>query len=293
MKILKKILYSLVLFAGLVLLLFYFGVMWKSPSFYKVEQRAELRTPVMDMDSYGDIISTHRRPYIYTLASKNGARVSIVGVDHRNDATHPQFDSIRQAWKQLQPDVALIEGRLGFLFTWFQDPIQSYGESGLTSYLAKTEGKELYTWEPSRDDEVLILKEKFGLEEIAMFYTLRPYFSLSSRGTVQNPEEKIQEYIDSRTDYQHIRGVLRSYKDLDAVWKKYYPNIDWRTYSNKRGYMPQGLMHKLWNASNIARDEHLIQSVLDLMNNNKNVFVTVGVSHAPRIEETLKTALNE
>lgn len=293
MKILKKILLPLLAFAGLVLLLFYFGVMWKSPSFYKVEQRVVLKTPVMDMDAYGDIISTHRRPYIYTLPAKNGAQVSIVGVDHRNDATHPQFDSIRKAWEQLNPDVALIEGRLGFLFTWFQDPIESYGESGLTSYLAKKEGKDLYTWEPSRDDEVAILREKFEPEEIAMFYALRPYFSHSSRGTVKNPEEKIQDLINSRTDYDHIRGALTSYQDLDAVWKKHYPNIDWRTYSNKRGYMPKGLMHQLWNASNIARDEHLIQSVLDLMNNNKNVFVTVGVSHAPRIEETLKTALKE
>lgn len=291
MKTLKKIVYVLILFIGLVFILFFFDVLWKSPSFYKVEKNATLEFPIMDMNAYGEIISTHRRPYIYTLTTKTGASVSIVGVDHRNDPTHPQFDSIRLEWQKLNPDVALVEGRLGFLFTWVQDPIEEYGESGLTSSLAKKEGKELYTWEPSRDDEVAILQQKFSAEQLAMFYSLRPYFPLSNRGLVENPEEKIQEFIDSRTDYDHIRGVINSYKDLDSVWKKHYPNLDWRTYTNKRGYMPKGIMHELWNASNIARDEHLTQIILELLKKNKNVFVTVGVSHAPRIEETLKRSI--
>ncbi|MFY0603426.1 MAG: hypothetical protein JXQ93_05720 [Flavobacteriaceae bacterium] len=291
MIILKKALAVIAAFIVFVLTLFYFDIMWKSPSFYKVNQKSELTLPVMDMKQYKEIISSHRRPYIFTLTAKNGAKVSIVGVDHRNDPSHSQFDSIRYQWRDLNPDAVLVEGRLGFLFTWLQNPIEEYGESGLASFLAKKEGKELYTWEPTRDDEVESLKEYFSLKQLAMFYALRPYFSLSHKGVVENPEERIQEFIDSRTDYNHIRGAIKSYKDIDEEWSKHYQNIDWRTYSNPSGYMPKGLMHNLWNASNIARDEHLIQAVLELLRNNKNVFVTVGVSHAPRIEGTLKEAL--
>jgi len=278
-------------FLLIVLTLFYFDVMWKSPSFYKVKQLSQLETPIMNMKEYENIISTHRRPYIYSITSKNGATVSIVGVNHKSNPALPQFDSIRTQWKKLNPDIALVEGRVGFFFSWFQDPIEEYGESGLTSYLAKKEKKELYTWEPSRQDEINLLVQKYTPEQLIMLYCLRPYFSMLRGGEISNPEEKMNELIKERTDYEHLKNVFSSYEDLDSEWKKYYPTMDWRNYKNKSGYMPEGIMYELWNSSNMARDEHLVQIILESIQNNKNVFATVGVSHAPRIEKTLRTAL--
>ena len=143
-----------------VILLFVFGIMWKSPSTYTVEKYRKIVSPVMDMVEYEKIMSIHRRPYIYKLSAKNGATVNIVGVEHTNNPNHPQFDSIQSTWDNSKPDVALVEGRLGFLFTWIQNPIEKYGEGGLTSFLAKKQFVKLYTWEPSRKDENIFVIKK-------------------------------------------------------------------------------------------------------------------------------------
>lgn len=291
MKLLKKIFYVFIAFIIVVLSLFYFDILWKSPSYYKVEKHTKLEVPIMNMKEYDKIISKHRRPYIYSIKAKNGAIVSIVGVDHKNNPKLSQFDSIRYQWMKLNPDIALVEGRLGPFFSWFQDPIEEYGESGLVSYLAKKENKELYTWEPSRQDEINLLIQKYTPKQLAMFYCLRPYFSFIRNNKNFNPEEKIDILINERTDYKYLKNTFSNYKDLDKEWKKYYPSIDWRYYNHKQNYMPEGIMYQIWNSSNLARDEHLIQIVLESLKKEKNIFVTVGVSHAPRIEKTLINAI--
>ncbi|PQJ77794.1 hypothetical protein [Polaribacter porphyrae] len=291
MKFLKKLFYTFISFTIIILSLFYFDVLWKSPSYYKVEKYTELEVPVMNMKEYDKIISTHRRPYIYSIKAENGATVSIVGVEHTNDKNLPQFDSIKYQWIKLNPDIALVEGRMGIFFSWIHNPIEEYGESGLISYLAKKENKELFTWEPTRQNEIELLIQQYTPKQLAMFYCLRPYFSFIRNNKNYNAEEKIDDLINERTDYTYLKNTFSSYKDLDKEWKKYYPNIDWRNYSNKQNYMPEGIMYQIWNSSNLARNKHLIQIILTSVKKGKNIIATVGVSHAPRIEQTLLKAL--
>lgn len=245
----------------------------------------------MDMTEYRDIISTHRRPYIYTVKHAAGGEAYIMGVAHTNDIESIDLDSVQIYWKNTDPTFALVEGRLGFLFSWFQDPVQKYGEGGLVSRLAKKKGIPLYSWEPSRDQQIELLMKEFSVEQIAMFYSLRPYFGMSRNRTVQEPEKKLQDLIDSRTDYEHIRGVYESWEDLDRQWKKDFPNLDWRTHSSSLGYWPDGYLFDIWNRTNLIRDEHLIRIIYEKVNEGERVFVTMGASHAPRIEQALKSLL--
>ncbi len=287
----KKVFITLLSLIILFILLMYFNIIWKSPSYYKVSNYVTLQEPIMNMKDYESIWETHRRPYIYSIESKNGGRATIVGVEHTNDPKHSQFDTINRLWNDIKPNVALVEGRMGFMFTWFMDPIEKYGESGLVSSLAKKDNVELYTWEPTRDDEIPILLKKQSADKIAVFYSFRAFFSNQRNGKYQNPEGKLQEYLEDRTDYDKIRNIYTSWKQLDSVWNKDFPNLNWREYSTGNGW-PDGYLHDLWNGSNLARDEQLIQIILEEVNKGNNVFATVGVSHAPRIEKTLKKALN-
>ena len=190
-----------------------------------------------------------------------------------------------------KPTVALVEGRLGFLFTWFQNPIKKYGESGLVSKLAKSEGVDLYTWEPTRNDQIKILLKEYTAEELALFLSFRPYFSNLRYGKPSNPNEKLQKYLESRTDYDHVRDVYTSWRELDSIWKRDFPDIEWRDYSDEHGW-PEGYLSQIANASNLSRDYHLVQIISELVNNGETVFVTMGVSHAPRIEDALKGSVN-
>lgn len=290
MKKIKPILMAVGLSLLLTATLFSCKVIWKSPSFYEVKESKTLDTPIMDMEAYEQIVQTHPRPYCYSVHSASGGKAHILGVGHITDKNHPQFDTIRSLWNEARPTVALVEGRLGFLFTWFQDPIEKYGEGGLVSELAKNNKAELYTWEPTRDDEVEILMKQFSVEQIAMFYSFRPYFSNMRHGKPENPEKKLSKYLRTRTDYDHIKGVYKSWEELDSVWQKDFPEINWRDYSDEHGW-PEGYLYDLWNASNLSRDYHLIQIIAELVEKEETVFAVMGASHAPRIEAALDTMI--
>lgn len=290
MKFIVRTLIGLAIIIVIVLLLIYFKVLWVLAPQYTVQNPVRLEVPVMDMKAYEDIWDTHRRPYVYSLKSKNGGVVYIVGIEHTKDKNHPDLDTLSSVWNKSNPDVALVEGRVGNLFTWFQDPVEELGEGGLTSYLAYKNGVELYSWEPKKEDEVSSLIKKYPVEELAMFYSFRPYFSNIRYGVPADPEGKLQEYLESRTDTDLLRGVFPSWKELDEKWKRDFPDYDWRNYSSGNGY-PEGYMHDIWNSSNNARDQHMIQMIIEFVSQGKSVFVTMGSSHAPRIEQTLITAL--
>jgi hypothetical protein len=286
----KKLYYFVSVFIVSIILLFYFDIIWKSPSYYKTETITVLEVPVMDMTVYMDsIINTHRRPYIFTIESSKRGKVVAVGVEHMNDQTNSQFDSISHFWELNKPTVALVEGRLGFYIKWLHNPIERFGESGLTAELAKKDRVDLYTWEPTREDEIELLIKQYSAQKLAMFYSLRPFFGTPPQYRSSNPEENLQDLIDERTNKKHLKNTLTSWKDIDSIWKADFPNKDWRTFNSGYGY--PGYLHDIWNSSNLARDEHMINIIIELVNKGETVFITMGSSHAPRIEESLKKAL--
>ncbi|MEN0051442.1 MAG: hypothetical protein AAF806_30535, partial [Bacteroidota bacterium] len=172
----------------------------------------------------------------------------------------------------------------------FQDPIKELGEGGLVTQLANEKGIKLYSWESRQEQEIEFLIQKYTPEEIAMFYSFRPYFSNMRYGTYDDPESTLQGYLESRTDYPTIRGVFKTWQELDEKWQDDFPNIEWRDYGAGKGY-PEGYLNEIWNYTNLLRDEHMVNMIIELVNADKKVFVTMGVSHAPRIEHTLRATL--
>ncbi|WP_282044070.1 hypothetical protein [Winogradskyella flava] len=284
---LRKIIKVSLLFAFVIFMLLYFDIIWRSPAYYKTEKQIELALPIMDMETYMKMVNDHRRPYIYKVVSESGGRVIIVGTDHINDPKHSQFDSIRHYWENNKPTVALVEGRLGFFFSWVHDPIDKYGESGLVTQLAKTDNVDLYTWEPSREDEIEMLIKKHSAKKLAMFYSLRPFFQLPEN---ERNENNLQALIEERTDYEQLENSITKWQEIDSIWNVDFPEQNWRTFNSGYGY--PGYLHDIWNDSNLARDKHMIDIIYEKVNKGDVIFVTMGASHAPRIENTLKNLIN-
>lgn len=117
------------------------GIIWRSPAYYEPATRRVLEVPIMDMKAY-DSLGDHARPYIYQVQGKGGS-VYILGIEHTRDPKDAQLDSIRRIFESYQPDIAFVEGRLGFLFSGLQEPVTEHGEGGLTVQLAKKKGYSL------------------------------------------------------------------------------------------------------------------------------------------------------
>jgi len=250
----------------------------------------------MSFDDYSisGLIKTHARPYIYDIKSKNGkGSVLVFGAEHTKDPKHKQFPMIESEWAESHPTVALVEGRLGFLFSWIQDPVKTLGEGGLVAKLAKSNGVKLYSWEPNRDSETEFLLKEYDPTRVAAFFCLRPYFGNYSGLSVEEANKVMEKLIDERTNREGIKGFITSVGQIDSVWLKDHPDLgDWRTYKHPRNGWPEGTFKQIAEESNMLRDVFMCNSIIELVNNGERVFVIMGSSHAPRIERTLKENLN-
>lgn len=293
MKVILKVFkYSLIVilaFIALFFLLLVTGLIWKSPPYFEISTKDEFVVPIMDMGAY-DTLGYHARPYIYKVSGSNGS-VYVLGIEHTQDKHDPQIDSIRTIWHTYKPEIALVEGRLGFLFSPLQNAVEELGEGGETMRLSKKDNVPIYTWEPQRDAEVKLLLQKHHPKHVALFYTLRPYFSNMRFGKPENPDKKVKEYLESRTDYDGIRNQISTVEQIDSIWQSDFSREkNWRHMSDEYGY-PKGYLFELANLSNLSRDLHLCSIIIDQVKSGKKVFVTMGSSHAFRIEETLKAEL--
>lgn len=285
-KPLRIVVLSLLGVVAMFLLLLFTGIIWRSPGYYAVAAERDFRHPVMSMREYSRHIG-HVRPYIYRLGSGK-AEVYVLGIDHTIDPNDAQIDSIEEAWRKFQPDVLLVEGRLGFLFSGFQDPVKVYGEGGKAVSLAKRDKVKFYTWEPQKQDEVNMMLKRFPPKQVAMFYSLRPYLSNFRFGKPGDPDAKLKSYIDSRTDYDGIRGEITSVAEIDSLWTTdFSQQKDWRDSTDEYGW-PAGYLSEMAAYSNELRDIHMLNTILEMLQQEKKVFITMGSSHAFRIKETLQ-----
>ena len=284
-KFLKIFLVGISIYILTVLALLFADIIWMSPPYYNVTEYEPFDIPIMSMKDYDEIVNDHRRPYYFSVSNSNGV-VHIIGVDHTSDLSHPHLDSIRVKWEQAGPSVALVESRLGFLFTWGQNPIEKYGERGLTAFLAKKDNAQLYTWEPNRSMEVSFLLEKYPGKQLSLFYVLRPYFSYSINYRKNNTEALLNQLIKERTDYSGLRNQFQSWNEIQEILENDYPEFDWKSHVSSDGW-PDGYLYDIWNDSNQFRNRHMIQVIKELVAKGEIIFVTMGASHAPRIEKTL------
>ncbi len=248
----------------------------------------------MSLDDYtkSGLINSHLRPYVYQLqAPTGGGAVFVFGADHTNDPSNQQCQQIEEEWRRFQPTVALVEGRLGFLFSWMQDPIRKYGEAGLTAKLAKKNDVPLYSWEPNRETEITYLVQRYDSRQVAAFYCLRPYRGNYAGLTSEEANRVMEDMIKERTKYGELKGKIHSVQQIDSLWKVDYPQLmDWRFYNHPTNGWPEGTLSNINVASNQFRDIHMCLSIIELVLKGERVFITMGASHAPRIEQALKEA---
>jgi hypothetical protein len=216
--------------------------------------------------------------------------VLLFGAEHTKDPKDPQLVHIRQLWNEFRPTVALVEGRLGFLFRWTMDPTENYGESGFVFDLAKNEDIPAYTWEPPIVNEVSSMLAKFPKKRVALFYVLRPYLGQMRFGKPDDPDSFVEGTRRSRTAIPGLEGSLRSMAEIDSLWRADFHGLhDWRVSSDKFGW--PGYLNEIAKQSNAYRDEHLMQIILHFVRRGERVFAVCGSSHAVMLEKALTVAI--
>lgn len=274
------------------LLLIQCNVLWLPPKKYHPVNRVTLAPPVMTLEEYtsSGLISRHPRPYVYTIESRNtrGA-VLVFGAEHTFDPNHKQFPAMKENWDRFNPTTALVEGNLDLILTWFFNPVKASGEGGYTQELAKSKGIKIYSWEPGIEAEMDAILEKYDPFHVAVFYCLRPYQNRWDQFSKAGQDSKMAHLIADRAQYKTLRGTLTSVEQVDSLWKADFPSLpSWRSYKHPANGWPDGMLKQIAEETNMVRDVNMCRAIIELVNKGERVFISMGASHAPRIEGTLR-----
>jgi hypothetical protein len=283
---------ALAIFIAIAILLVIASTLfWRSPDYYTGSSSIELASPIFTDEEYDTLIDTHPRPYIVEINTQNGGALLLYGSEHTQDPDDPQIADIQNRWSAFHPTVALVESRLGFFIQGFQNPVVEYGEMGWVFSLARKDNVPVYTWEVPREREIQSELEEFSKEQVALFYILRPYFGNLRFGKPDAPDAIAEIYIRERSDYPGIENMITSVEQIDAIWKRDFPDeADWRDTSDQFG-LP-GYLAEIAARSNQARDEHFVRVIIDLMQKGERVFAIAGSSHAVKLEPALRSTLS-
>jgi hypothetical protein len=291
-SILKKVLLAAAGLVVLVILMIGTGIIWLPPGLYQPEAEEKLEPPIMTLREYtvSGLIDSHPRPYVFTVTS-SGSRggVLVFGGEHTFDPSHPQFAAMKESWDKFDPSVALTEGYLDLIPRWFIDGVRASGEGGYVQRLAKEKGIRIYSWEPGREVEVEKARKAFGIKELTLFYILRRHQNKWSDFTSAEQDRMVRKEIARNSKFA---GCIRSLEEMDSTWHVLCPTeVSWRSYCHPRNGWPAGVLEDISEFINGTRDEHMCRCILELVQKGERVFITMGSSHAPRIQETLKAMI--
>jgi hypothetical protein len=290
--IMKRTIQLSLLLALTAVLLIQCSVLWLPPKKYEPKDQVTLQPPVMTLHEYTatGLMDAHARPYVFTVESKTGkGAVLVFGAEHTYDPNHKQLPVMKANWEKFNPTVAMVEGDLDMILTWFFDPVKASGEGGYTQKLAKAKGVKIYSWEAGRDAEMDYVLGKFDPVHIAVFYCLRPYQNKWDRFSKTEQDKRIASQISKRINYKGLKGVITSAEQVDSLWKADFPSLPgWRTYKHPQNGWPDGILKQIAAETNMIRDVNMCRSIIELVNKGERVFISMGASHAPRIENSLK-----
>lgn len=278
---------ALVLLVGVAALL-----SWRSPAFYPTATLPPTPAPPLTRAQYALVHEHFLRPYVVSCEQPDGGAALIFGAAHTEDPADPQIAEIRRRWHEFRPTVALVEGRPGAPLAALRDPVEQFGEGGLTLALARDADLPIWTWEPPRESELAAQLARFPKERVALFYVLRPYVSGLRHGKPADPDAAVEPDRAERTRWPGLEGTLPSIAAIDELWRRDFASLpDWRDTSDEYGW--PGYLDEIARTSNEHRDEHFARVVADLAGRGERVFATAGSSHAVQLEPAVRALCGE
>lgn len=244
----------------------------------------------VELRSWPEHDAIYRRatfPYVLRL-ERGPARILYIGARHTSEAADPQLAEIERLWAEFQPTVALCEGRARRFRFASRPATGTLHESDLVRILAHRGGVPLYSLEPAYEAEVDGLLRQFEPQLVATYLTLR-VFTSEVQGYDGDRDALAHHLLRKRTDVAGLRGSLSSVQDLDAYWRKRFPEApDWRALPDTES-LP--LLVEVGHASREVRGKHMVRTLVDLAARGERVLAVVGASHVIRQEPALGKAL--
>ncbi|MBF9219839.1 hypothetical protein [Hymenobacter ruricola] len=240
--------------------------------------------------------------WTYTRSLPTGGRVYYFGAEHSQDATHPQFARIKQAFAEVNPTIVLFEGPNRGVDSTAAATIARLGESGYVRFLAKQQHIAVESLE-NPVAEYQHLKTKFDPEQLKLFYMLREAQRLRTRSHA-TPEQitKAMEAFLTKSA-QVLPGadqVIRSVPELAAAYRKHWPQggnwweapAAWFDPAAASASTGGQFTNDINRASSEFRNAYMYRLIADKARAGQRVFAVVGRNHVPAQAPALDCALS-
>jgi hypothetical protein len=148
----------------------------------------------------------HTFPQILQIQGASGVLL-YYGVAHTSDPANSQIGEIQRLWEAFRPTFAFNEGGTPPVLDTIEETVGRYGESALVQWLARRDGVQVDTFEPSRAELVAGLAPRFTSEQFKVANILRQ-LSQDSRRTEQYRVSDIDVEVDRvLTIFSRTRGL--------------------------------------------------------------------------------------
>ncbi|MBW3554184.1 MAG: hypothetical protein KY466_11765 [Gemmatimonadetes bacterium] len=235
--------------------------------------------------------------------TRNGGALHYFGAVHSRDASHEQFERLRQAWQELRPTVAFYEGPDRGIGSDDRDTIEQLGESGYVRYLATRDGVRLARLEPGPGEEIAYLLERFTPEQVKLFFVLREAQRLRERERLSAEEigARISELLERARPLEGIGLVITTTDELGRTYRKYWSSpaewweaptewFDPLLPSQKTGGI---FTNDVNRASSEFRNVNMFRVLASAVLSGERVFAVVGRNHVPMQAAALRCALED
>jgi len=236
------------------------------------------------------------------LKAPSGGRLVYFGAQHSRDAAHPQFAELTETWRNTNPTVAFYEGPDRGVGATATETITSFGESGYVRFLAQKSGARIERLEPSPQQEIAAMAERFPVEQIKLFYILREAARLRDR------EGKTGEQLNAAmtTMMQRAQTLLGeqfgppwTLDDLQSAFKRNWTSpaawseapSDWFDPARSGSETGGRFTNEINRASSEFRDRHMYEVLAKAVLAGDVVFAVVGRDHVPSQAAALRCAL--
>jgi len=213
-----------------------------------------------------------------------GAKAIIFfGSVHSN--SKEQLDLILQEISNFNPELILVEG--GFHFASFksqEEAIESGGEMGYVSFLAKDKKINLESNDSPFSEDILFVEREYGRKVCFAYFFLR---NISAAWT----EEASLNNIKENSNWEGFEYSLDNLKRIVklVLGEEYSLANDYSSYFNPT--LNLNLFNKITLELNEFRDEFMLKKLKENLTKYNRIFIIKGVHHLTKNESKIRKLL--
>ena len=234
----------------------------------------------------------HANPYVVDVRGSR-AHLVVFGSGHSSDPDDPMFDQIEATFSHLEPAFALHEGTPPAVEPQREIAIRRHGEAGLVRHLAARDGVGTASMDIPLPDEARTLCAKIGQRDSLVFLVVRQLASYNRKTARMNFDGYFGDFFDliapplgldsidwPLIEREHRRLMGSALRTSDVTAAETDP---------MRAELPT---QRIATLSNRLRDEHMLNRLIESLDEHRRVFATVGVSHAVMLEPALRAGIS-